>query len=78
MEIKKTWQIEQEHLKEKGQVWEKSDWKKWVAVDDLIKVIDNFPMNYTREMAGWDDCLRLLKKELNLNSQSNENKKEGK
>ena len=39
MEIKKTWQIEQEHMNEKGEVWEKSDHKRWVAVDDIHKKI---------------------------------------
>ena len=70
MEIKKTWQIEQEHLKEKGGAWEKSDWKKWVAVDDLKKLLDDYSGNRTEFYYRLLEALNLVKI---ANSLSNEN-----
>lgn len=59
MEIKKTWQIEQEHLNEKGQVWEKSDHKKWVAVDDINNLKDEIRTCLNFQFERMDD-LRLM------------------
>ena len=40
MEIKETWQIEQEHLEHKGQTWEEYDHKKWIPLEEYNKIIE--------------------------------------
>ncbi len=79
MEIKKTWQIEQEHLNEKGKIWNKSDYKKWVAVDDHLKIIKEIgilcvgkPSRYDSEQI--EKIRKLCLKQ--IDTLSNENKKE--
>ena len=64
MEIKRTYEIEQLHGEMKKDDWDNYDTKKWVAVDDIIKFLQEDMSNEKDDLTNYELAENEVRKDI--------------